>query len=379
MAARPRKYNLNIPNLYFKLDKRTNKIYWQYKHPGNGKFIGFGTDEKTARAAAIEVNRIMAEQALNQTNVLIDLAIKQTTQKEPSIRVKGWVEKYAQIQHQRVKAGEIKEITMNQKLERANVLARRLGPAFLNQVDTRAIAAILDEYLDMGKSRMAQQLRSVWSEVFKEAQHAGEVPPGYDPAQATRQPFHRIKRARLSLEDWKKIYKKAAEVSSYAPNAMLLAIVTGQRRADIVNMKFSDIWDGHLHIEQSKRGRKIAIPLTLRCEALGITLDDVVRKCRDRIVSKWLIHHTVAHSGTKPGDCVDEQSLSRTFREARTMAGITCPKGKTLPGFHEQRSLSERVYRDQGINTQKLLGHKRASQTDQYNDDRGLDWVTLVI
>ena len=37
---------------------------------------------------------------------------------------------------------------------------------------------------------------------------------------------------------------------------MLLAIVTGQRLGDISRMKFSDIWDDHLHVEQEKTGSK---------------------------------------------------------------------------------------------------------------------------
>ncbi len=35
-------------------------------------------------------------------------------------------------------------------------------------------------------------VRSVLIDVFKEAQHVGEVPPGYNPAQATKQPRNRI-------------------------------------------------------------------------------------------------------------------------------------------------------------------------------------------
>jgi hypothetical protein len=49
MAARPRKHNVKIPNLYCKLDKRTSKIYWQYRHPVTGTFVGFGTDEEAAK------------------------------------------------------------------------------------------------------------------------------------------------------------------------------------------------------------------------------------------------------------------------------------------------------------------------------------------
>lgn len=49
------------------------------------------------------------------------------------------------------------------------------------------------------------------------------------------------------------------------------------------------------------------------------------------------------------------------------------------PRFHEQRSLSERLYRDQGIDTQTLLGHKSRSMTDKDNDDRGKEWKVMAV
>ncbi|PIJ48386.1 hypothetical protein BV501_17355, partial [Erwinia sp. OAMSP11] len=42
---------------------------------------------------------------------------------------------------------------------------------------TRDIADILDDYKKQGHSRMAQVVRTTLIDVFKEAQHAGEVPP----------------------------------------------------------------------------------------------------------------------------------------------------------------------------------------------------------
>jgi integrase len=54
----------------------------------------------------------------------------------------------------------------------------------------------------------------------------------------------------------------------------------------------------------------------------------------------------------------------------------------TRPSLHECRSLAERLYREQGIDTQTLLGHKSMKMTDKYNDDRGLDrdkWKALKI
>jgi integrase len=132
---------------------------------------------------------------------------------------------------------------------------------------------------------MGQLIRSVLNDVFKEAQHAGEVDPGYNPALAVKNPIAKVKRSRLSIEQWKLIYESAGTLPPCAQNSMLLALVTGQRIGDIVAMKFSDIWDNHLHITQNKTGMKLAIPLNLRCDAIGMTLAEVISKCRDRVVS----------------------------------------------------------------------------------------------
>ncbi len=47
--------------------------------------------------------------------------------------------------------------------------------------------------------------------------------------------------------------------------------------------------------------------------------------------------------------------------------------------FHEIRSLSERLYREQKIDTMTLLGHKSQAMTDRYNDSRGREWRYLKV
>ncbi len=44
-------------------------------------------------------------------------------------------------------------------------------------------------------------VRSVLIDVFKEAQHAGEASPGYNPALATKQPRRKVTRQRLRPEE----------------------------------------------------------------------------------------------------------------------------------------------------------------------------------
>lgn len=224
---------------------------------------------------------------------------------------------------------------------------------------------------------MPQTLLSVWIDLFKEAQHAGEVEPGYNPALATRKVVVRVSRSCLNLEMWKAIFEAASTMAPYVQNSMLLAVVTG--RGDIAKMKFSDVLDGHLHVEQQKTGAKLAIPLSLRCKMLDITLAQVIKRCRDRVVSPWLLHHVTSSGNVKAGDQVGENSLSVSFKLAIDSTGISVEDGKTMPTFHEQRSLSERLYEGQGINTRQLLGHSSDRMTAQYHNDRGLEWVKVKV
>ena len=71
--------------------------------------------------------------------------------------------------------------------------------------------------------------------------------------------------------------------------------------------------------------------------------------------------------------------ITRMFMEARNRCGLNLIEGTTPPTFHEQRSLAERLYSAHGIHTQTLLGHKNASMTEKYHDDRGADWITLAV
>ncbi|MBP1034196.1 phage integrase Arm DNA-binding domain-containing protein [Serratia fonticola] len=377
--ARPRKYNVDTPNLYCKMDKRTKKVYWQYRHPLTGNFIGFGLVEEHAVAAAVELNRLLSEQQSRQASMLVDIAISSVKKEKPSTTVFQFVERYLAIQKERLADGTLKPSTLKSRKSCANILVRKLPNIRLKNVDTKSIAMILDEYKNEGKPRMAQLLRGVWIDIFKEAQHSGEVPPGYNPALATRKPHAKVTRVRLSLEDWQAIFAAAGNMQPYVQNSMLLALVTAQRREDLVNLKFSDVWDGHLHIEQSKGGSKVAIPLSLRCQAINMSLGEVISRCRDRVVSPYLLHHARLHAKVKPGDMVDANALSRVFLEARIAAGVMPPKDGTAPSFHEQRSLAERLYRQQGIDTQTLLGHKTQAMTDRYHDDRGAGWKALVV
>lgn len=373
--ARPRKYNVKTPGLSCFTDARTNKVYWRYKHPVTGKFHGLGTDEVAATAIAIEANTRLAEQQMNQ---LLKARDEIGSNAGKGITVSGWMKKYETLQSERLSAGEIKLNTFKQKSAPIGAFIASCGLKIMSEVTVRDIAEILDGYKNRGQNRMAQVVRMVIIDIYKEAQHAGEVPPGYNPALATKQPRNKVQRERLSFDEWSQIYDTAASMPNYIQNSMLLALVTGQRLGDIARMQFSDVWDGYLHVQQEKTGAKVAIPMALYCQALDMTLEQVISRCRDRILSKHIIHHHHTTAQAKRGEAVKSNTITTGFSDARKKCGITWESG-AAPTFHEQRSLAERIYREQGVNTQQLLGHKNQVQTDKYNDDRGKEWIVIAV
>lgn len=375
MAARPRKNNVSVPNLYPLYSRKVNKVYWRYKHPVTGKFHSLGTNEAEAIAIATEANSRLAEQ---RTRQILAISDRIATSKGKAITTSTWLDRYQAIQDDRLESGDIKLNTYKQKAKPVSLLRERAGMKLISSVDVRDIAQLLDEYITAGQPRMAQVVRSVLIDVFKEAQHYGEVPPGYNPALATKQPRRKITRQRLSLEEWQKIFDIADARHRYMGNAMLLALVTGQRLGDISRMKFSDIWDDHLHVIQEKNGSKIAIPLSLRLNAINWSLRDVVARCRDYAVSPYLVHFFRTTSQAERGAQVKANTLTMNFSKARDLAGIDWGEGSPAT-FHEQRSLSERLYEAQGVDTQKLLGHKSPNQTAKYHDDRGKEWAKIKV
>ena len=377
MAARPRTHNITVPNLYRKLDKRNGKVYWQYKHPLTGIFHSLGTDAEEATLVASQANTIIAEQQTKQILSIND-RLSNIKNKKVGISVTNWIDKYLEIQQERVDLGELKPNSYKQKMKPLNLFKQHCGLFSLQDITALEIAKIIDSVRALGHDRMAQVVRLVLIDVFKEAQHAGRVPPGYNPALATKQPRNKIKRERLAFEEWKAIYEQAEDHPHYLKCGMLLALVTGQRIGDIVKMKFSDIWDDMLHIQQEKTGSKLAIPLSIKCDVIDMTLKQVISICRDAVVSKYIVHYRHTTAKAKRGDQVTTRTLTTTFKRARDKCGLEWQE-KSAPSFHEQRSLSERLYRDQGINTQKLLGHKSQKMTDKYNDDRGKEWQIIAI
>lgn len=335
--------------------------YFSYENPLDGRHYGLGRDRAKAFAEARAANNYVAQQR-GQASLLDRMQGRDDS-------LDNWLTEYDAILVERKLAPR----TMKFARYWIGVAREKLGKDSIGGIDTRRISDTFAAWTDKGQLTAARKWRAFLFDVFREAEAKGRIKLGANPVAPTKVAAPEVKRSRLTLDQFKVILEKSAGLFR---NAMLLALVTGQRREDLTRMGFRDVLQGWLWVDQGKTGSKVKIPLTLRCEAVGLTVGDVVRMCRDDVVSPFLLHHTTHQGYTSPGDSVHPDFLTYAFADLRE--GLTWPTGKTPATFHEIRSLSERVYRAQGVDVQALLGHRDPRTTAKYDDGRGDVWVEVT-
>lgn len=349
------------PNLYCKADG-----YFWYRNPDNGKTKGLGRDKADAFRQARLANAALAASG--------ELNLADWVMGKDGKTLSDWALEYQGIYIETRGAADntIASLKTSVRAIRSAEFAKKP----LERVSTKDVSEFLDDAAENRGPRMSVQIRSYLEDMFREAATKGLVDSSFNPVTVTRKAQVEVMRDRLSLDQFLAIREHS---NGWTTNAINLALLTGQRREDIAMAKFTDIKDGHWYCEQIKTGMKIRIPLTLRLNAVGMTVGDVVKQCRDNVVSPYLIHHTKAYAFNKPGDPVWKDTISRGFTKARKKADITWQEGKEPPTFHEIRSLAERLYEKEfdGSFTQKLLGHKSAKMTAVYHDSRGSEWLDV--
>lgn len=360
------------PNLY-PGDARDGVTRYRYRDPRSGKWHGMGSDKAAAIADAKALNAILLQSRSRVAAITVQTA---DTPKLSSV-----ILKHLEICEQRAERGKLAANTIRTKRSHCNAISKALGDKPIGEVGVRDIADLLAGYVGQGKERAAQSVRSEAIEIWKTAISEGYVSDNV-PAK-TRTVDVEVRRERLTLDDYLLIREAANGLEPWVGLSMDLALVSGQRREDIASMQFkpakdASAWveDGSLWVIQAKTGNRVSIPFSLRLDAVGLELGEVVNRCRDRVVSRFLIHHRVNKCTTKAGGPVWKDTISRAFQKARELAGL---EYEHPPTFHELRSLSARLYAEQGLDPQALLGHKDARMTAVYRDSRGSEWVTVKV
>lgn len=295
------------------------------------------------------------------------------------------VAQFADIYAQVIETRGLSKKTLENRRCYINNIRRLLGSQAIGSVRPHhiatAIAQIAKEHPHSAKRTLIEL-----SDMLNEALMAGWI--NTNPAIPVKRPRVRVARCRLPFDVWVQMLEwSKANQPPWVPRMLVLALVTGQRRGDLQKMKFSDVWDGHLHVAQQKRtgmrefGARVAIPLSLRLPGLGMSLEEAIEYCRGYRSTVADDDHMIRKNNGKP---LSLASMSWRFEQARE-AVLGMHAGKGLPAsLHECRSLSCRLYKDAGIDAQTLLGHRHESMTAMYADDRGLTdreakWLTLVV
>lgn len=350
MSNRPRiKINKGLPeNLYF--DKRRSS--YRYRRPTDGKWFQFGKDRLKAIDAAKQLNFALMKGADLVNNVLGDVVESFDT----------FLDNYES------KILPPRELA-NGTLQLYAVHFRRFRKVFadktIEQITTRMVAELLDSLTP----RSANQSRALLVDIFNHAASKGLCPD--NPATNTINRIEKKQRKRHTVDGLKAIREHSPP---WLQNAIDLALITAQRRTDILDMRFDGVKDGYLHVVQKKTAKASDaawIRFTVTAE-----LQAVVSKCRDNTVSPFLVHRQPERMKQKQSQNkdhwtkVEERYLTRAFKEAREAAG--CYKGwndAEMPGFHEVRALSLHLYKKAGKDGQKIAGHATEGMTRNYQKD----------
>jgi len=255
-----------------------------------------------------------------------------------------------------------------------------IGNLPCNSVTVKHCADLLTLETDAGNARTAQALRSRLVAVFSKGMTKGWMDG--NPAEPTQAEPVKVRRSRLTLEQFKAVLARAPEVNEWLRGAMLLALVSGQDRATVTGMRRSDIGVEFLAVLRGKTKVRIEIPLTLRLETIGMTLAEAIAACRSSVRSlsadrDYIVHHAREFGNAPLGSRIHPDSLSHSFATARALAGLDAA---FPPTFHEIRSLAKRLYLEQGnVDTKALLGHLTEKMSELYADPRGSEAIRVKI
>lgn len=340
------------PNLYVR------NGYYSYRDPRTGKEYGLGRIKRDAVNQAVEVN-IQIMETINNNRLIDRLNATECCS------VEEWCEKYIIILERR----SLTESSMTEYRSRIKSITGWFTGKYISEITTRDVATFLESYTSTGRDSRAKVMRSTLLDIFREAIAEGILT--VNPVEATRNSRVKVKRSRLSIEDFRTIMEASIDMPAWVKLSMELAVVTAQRVSDIAKIKWSDIHNDRLWIEQKKTGRKLAIPLRLIAPEADLVLGDIIDACKKTYSGCETI------IATRSGGQLQVGTISRAFAKARDKTGIMW-KGEP-PSFHEIRSLAARLYASaKGAEyAQGVLGHKSAQTSEVYIDSRGSQWKEI--
>ena len=254
-------------------------------------------------------------------------------------------------------------------------IEKGLGDREVATLTVKDCATFIRNVTDSARAR--QQFRLVLGWILACAVEEGWIDT--NPALQTRKFDYERQRDRLTLDAYQAIW---AQAPTWLQNAMDLSLLTLLRREDVVSTRFADVRDGALCVVPTKTEDSTGVRLQI---AIGDDLAALLARCRDSVVSPYLIHRLPekarpSHMRAKGRDHhtqVLREQLTRAFADARIAAGI---ESDTPPSFHEVRSLGGALLKEAGWTldqVQALMGHATEAMTKLYLEGHETPWQAV--
>lgn len=221
-------------------------------------------------------------------------------------------------------------------------LLRVFGHIPIDAVAPLHIRQYMDIRGETAKVR-ANREKALFSHIFNKAREWGYT-TAPNPCQGVKS-FKETGRSRYVTDSEFDLVR--AQAHHTVVDAMDLALMTGQRPADVLKLQRSDIRDGALWVVQNKTGARLGIELVGELASIVNRINARPRKA----ISPFLIQD-------ENGQPLTKDALRSRFDKARELAGVK----------FQFRDIRAKAATDTGdlAHSQKLLAHKNRNMTETY-------------
>jgi integrase len=278
----------------------------------------------------------------NRARALLEWARIEGAEPDPSVRTFDVIAQRYEIEVMPTKAARTQ---LDNFKEMANLRAV-FGRMLIEAIKPHHVRGYLDKRGQTAKAR-ANREKALLSHMFNKAREWGYT-DSPNPCQGVKG-FTESGRDRYVSDAEFAAVRAAAHPT--VQDAMDVALLTGQRPADVLKIQRSDIRDGALFITQNKTKAKRAIDLD---GELAAVIDRIAARPRERL-SLYLIQDD-------DGRPLTTAALRSRFGKARTAAGVS----------FQFRDIRAKTASDTGdlSHSQRLLGHKNRDMTEHYVRER---------
>ena len=350
--------------MYLKINSSNGRDYYRYVNAPAGKDVSLGTNRAEAIRAANQANSILITRT-DLTEAIIGTRMK----------LSDLCDKFLNVVEKNV--DNFSDSLIAERKTMMNKVKKYMPDLPVEQFTVLKINELLDMVFDpeeddeeSGTPSARNATRKNLKKLMQYALTKGYYTGQSNPVDLTTQIKTKRVIRRHTYEGWMFIYDHP-ECSAWMKCAMNMALITLQRRSDVLNIPMPKSTDTYIEVIQQKTEKhsdkgylKIEITPELR---------QVIAECRDNVASPFLIHrkpklHNHSRSDEVHYTKIFPKYLSDEFKRIRDIANpYPDLTDAQQPGFHQGRALGIYLSEKQDkAYPQELAGHANLSMTENY-------------